>query len=214
MPSESKLILDAETQRRQGYLVVDQLVEWSNRLDSGPAARRATRRELEARLATPPPEGPSDFATLLDRLMTEVIPYGQHTDHPRFMSYAPGAATWPAVLGDLIVDGCNVFGGSWLGNSGTTVVELTVLDWIKSWLGYPGVAEGLLTSGGSEANLFAVLSARKAILADELEGAVVYVTDQAHASVDRALRATGIAGSADPAARARWPVPDAAEAAA
>ncbi len=193
MPSESKLILDAETQRRLGYLVVDQLVEWSSRLDSGPAAVRATRRELEAGLTTLPPEDPSDFAALVDRLMTEVIPYGQRTDHPRFMGYVPGAATWPAVLGDLIVGGCNVFGGSWLGNSGTTVLELTVLDWIKSWLGYPSVAEGLLTSGGSEANLLAVLCARKAILDDELEGAVVYVTGQVHASVDRALRATGIA---------------------
>ena len=194
MPSESKLILDAETQRRLGYLVIDQLVEWSSRLDSGPAAVRATRRELEAELApTLPPEDPSDFAALVDRLMTEVIPYGQRTDHPRFMGYVPGAATWPAVLGDLIVGGCDVFGGSWLGNSGTAVLELTVLDWIKSWLGYPSVAEGLLTSGGSEANLLAVLCARKAILDDELEGAVVYVTGQVHASVDRALRATGIA---------------------
>ena len=185
-------MLDEETMRALGYLVVDRLVEWNTGLEHGPAANQITRHELEAQLAGPPSEQPSEFATLVDRLLTELIPYGQRTDHPRFMGYVPGAATWPAVLGDLIVDGCNVFGGSWLGNAGTTVVELTVLDWIKSWLGYPDAAEGLLTSGGSEANLLGVLCARRAIVEDELEGAVAYVTDQAHASVERALRAAGI----------------------
>src|SRR5262249_9446576 len=150
------------------------------------------RSALEARLAQPPPEEPSDFEALVEELLTEVVPYGQYTDHPRFVGYVPGAATWPAVLGDLIVDGCNVFVGSWLGNAGTTVLQLVVLDWFKRWLGYPDDAEGLLTGGGSEANLLAVLCARRAILGDDLTGAVAYVTDQAHASVDRALRAAGL----------------------
>src|SRR5262249_47932591 len=193
MPGDSELVLDAETMRSFGYLVVDRLVARHVALDDGPAARRRPRRELEARLSQLPPEVPSDFGALVDELLTEIVPYGQYTDHPRFVGYVPGAATWPAVLGDLIADGCNVFGGSWLGNAGTTMVELVVLDWFKRWLGYPDEAEGLLTGGGSEANLLAVLCARRGILGDDLTGAVAYVTDQAHASVERALRAAGIA---------------------
>src|SRR5262245_46272564 len=126
MPGDSELVLDAETMRRFGYLVVDRLVARHAALDDGPAARRRSRSALEARLAQPPPEEPSDFEALVEELLTEVVPYGQYTDHPRFVGYVPGAATWPAVLGDLIVDGCNVFGGSWLGNAGTTVLELVV----------------------------------------------------------------------------------------
>jgi len=192
MRPDTELVLDAETMRRFGYLVVDRLVEWNEKLEEGPAARRLARSELEARLARPPSEEPADFAALVGELLSEVIPYGQRTDHPRFVGYVPGAATWPAVLGDLIADGCNVFGGSWLGNAGTTVVELTVLDWFKRWLGYPDEAEGLLTGGGSEANLLGVLCARRAILGDDPAGAVAYVTEQAHASVERALRAAGV----------------------
>jgi len=194
MRPRSELVLDADTMRRLGYQVVDRLAEWSVALDDGPAARRIGRRELEDRLLQPPSEEPADFGRLVDELLAELIPYGQRTDHPRFMGYVPGAATWPAVLGDLIADGCNVFGGSWLGNAGTTVLELAVLNWFKEWLGYPPDAEGLLTSGGSEANLLAVLCARRAILADDPSGGVAYVTDQAHASVERALRAAGVAG--------------------
>jgi glutamate/tyrosine decarboxylase-like PLP-dependent enzyme len=192
MRHHSELALDAETMRRFGYLVVDRLVEWNAGLDDRPAAERCSRSELEARLARPPSERPSDFGELVDELLAEVVRYGQRTDHPRFVGYVPGAATWPAVLGDLIADGCNVFGGSWLGNAGTTVVELAVLDWFKRWTGYPAEGEGLLTGGGSEANLLAVLCARRAILGDDLTGAVAYVTEQAHASVERALRGAGV----------------------
>src|SRR5262245_56737771 len=145
------LQLTPEEMRRLGHLVVDRLVDWSTALPDASTAGLRPRAELEAELAGQPPEGPSDPVGLVDRQLTDVIPYGQRTDHPRFMGYVPGAATWPAVLGNLISEGCNVFGGSWLGNAGTTVLELVVLDWFRGWLGLPPGGEGVLTSGGSEA---------------------------------------------------------------
>jgi aromatic-L-amino-acid/L-tryptophan decarboxylase len=192
VPEALPLQLTPDEMRRLGHLVVDRLVEWSTALPDASAAGLRPRAELEADLAGPPPEGPSDAAALVDRLLTEVIPYGQRTDHPRFMGYVPGAATWPAVLGNLIAEGCNVFGGSWLGNAGTTVLELVVLDWFRGWLGLPPGGEGVLTSGGSEANLLAILCARQRVLGDDLPAGVAYVTEQAHASVERALRAAGL----------------------
>lgn len=192
MPGDSKLVLDAESMRLLGYFVIDRLVEWNTALGDAPASGRRARVELETALGGPPSEKPSPPEALVERLLNDAIPYGQRTDHPRFMGYVPGAATWPAVLGDLIADGCDVFGGSWTGNAGTTVLELTVLDWFKHWLGYPATGEGLLTSGGSEANLLGILCARDAIVEGELAAAVAYVTDEAHASVERALRAAGL----------------------
>jgi aromatic-L-amino-acid/L-tryptophan decarboxylase len=192
VPGASELQPDSESMRRLGYLVVDRLVEWNEELANRPAATRAPRAELEQALAGAPSEDPCDPEALLGRLFADAIPYGQRTDHPRFMGYVPGAGTWTAVLGGLVAKGCNVFGGSWLGNAGTTVLELTVLDWFKEWLGYPTDADGLLTSGGSEANLLGVLCARATILDDDLGDAVAYTTAEAHSSVGRALRAAGL----------------------
>ena len=42
-----------------------------------------------------------------------------------------------------------------------TQVELLVLDWFKEILGYPAQAQGILTGGGSEANLTALVVARE-----------------------------------------------------
>src|SRR5262249_35296968 len=92
----------------------------------------------------------------------------------------------------LIAGGCNVFGGSWLGSAGTTVLELTVLDWFKQWLGYPESGEGLLTGGGSEANLLGILCARDTIVGDGLAAPGADLTDRTQAYVERALRAAGL----------------------
>ena len=177
--------------RRSGYLVIDRLVERATALGDGPAWQPGDRGELAALVGGRPDELPGDVTALIDLLLEEVVPRGQRPDHPRFLGYVPGAATWPAVLGDLLASGCNIFAGSWIGSSGATAVELAVLEWFSAWVGYPDAAEGILTSGGSEANLLGVLCARNAILADDPTGAVVYLSTEAHSSVDRALRAAG-----------------------
>jgi glutamate/tyrosine decarboxylase-like PLP-dependent enzyme len=187
------LELDAETMRALGYRAVDLLVERLETLEEQPAWSTGSRTELDALLREPPPAGPGDPAALLERLVAEVITYGQRTDHPRFLAYIPGTPTWPSVLGDLVAAGANVFTGTWIGSAGATEVELVVLDWFNEWLGYPAEAGGVLTSGGSEANLTAVACARTLRLGDSFADAIVYVSAQSHSSIVRAVRVLGFA---------------------
>jgi glutamate/tyrosine decarboxylase-like PLP-dependent enzyme len=70
-------------------------------------------------------------------------------------------------------------------------LELAVIDWLRQWCGLPESAGGLFVSGGSIANLTAIVAARHAKLNDRIEGAVVYYSDQTHSSVERAWRIAG-----------------------
>src|SRR5207248_1361598 len=74
---------------------------------------------------------------------------------------------------------------------GPTQVEIVVLDWFKQFLGYPPAASGLLTSGGSEANLTALAVARERLSYDDRRRAVLYVAEHRHWSVDRAAKILG-----------------------
>ena len=67
-----------------------------------------------------------------------------------------------------------------------------MLDWFREWLGFPDTGGGVLTSGGSAANLGALVAAREA--AGNPHNAVVYVSDQGHSSLERAARIAGIPG--------------------
>lgn len=177
--------------RQLGYRVVDLLVDRITNLDAEPAWRPGDRAELERTLRRPAPDGPVDFDDILQSLTRDALPYGGRVDHPRFFGFVPGSPTWPGILGDLIAAGYNVFQGSWLGGSGASEIELIVLDWFKSWVGYPDTASGLFTSGGSAANLTAIALARQLRSGGHDDHAVIYMSSESHSSCDRAARVLG-----------------------
>ena len=188
---EDALELDPETMRRMGYEVVDLLVERIGALREGPVIRTATPAEMAARLTEPAPEAGRDFASLLTRLDTDVLPFVGHFDHPRFFGYVPGAGTWPGALGDLIAAATNIDAGAWREAAGPTQLELTVLDWFRDWIGYPEGAGGILLSGGSGANQAAIACARETLVGPMSARIVAYTSDQSHSSIARAARHLG-----------------------
>jgi glutamate/tyrosine decarboxylase-like PLP-dependent enzyme len=182
--------MDPDTMRRLGYAVVDRVVDrWAGIADGG-AGRTATRSEMEARLREPLPRAGEPIEPLLERFWADVEPYAMRADHPGFFAFIPSSPTFASVLGDWLASGCNLFGGTWLEAAGPSEVELVVLDWLKECVGLPPEAEGLLTSGGSAANLMGLAAARQAVLGGRPNG-VAYLSDQTHTAVDRALRILG-----------------------
>jgi glutamate/tyrosine decarboxylase-like PLP-dependent enzyme len=152
----------------------------------------ASRRQMEALLREPPPEAGRDFAAVLAEFDARVAAYCFRVNHPRFLAFVPSAPTFVSVLGDLLCAGTNFFAGVWLEAAGAAQVELLVLDWFKEFLGYPAEASGILTGGGSEANLTALLVARERLSFAERGRAVLYLTEQRHWSIDRAAKVIGL----------------------
>jgi aromatic-L-amino-acid decarboxylase len=79
--------------------------------------------------------------------------------------------------------------------AGPNALELVVLDWFRAWLGLPAGTGGLLTTGGSNATLTAVIAARHAAIGDDAERIArltMYTSDQAHSSVVRAAWMAGV----------------------
>lgn len=175
--------------RRLGYAVVDAVVKRARGLRDDVPWRGGTRRELEPLLREPCPEDSGDADAAIARAVTEILPRAGRIDHPRFFAFVPSSPTWASVLGDFLTTGFNTFQGTWLESAGPSQIELVVLEWFREWLGLPDGAGGLFTSGGSAANLCAVVAAREA--AGHPERPVLYLSDQSHSSVERAGRIAG-----------------------
>lgn len=148
------------------------------------------RRELEDRLLKPPPEESRSASQVIEEVAHEILPIALRLDHPRCFGFIPSQPTWPGVLADFMIAGFNVNQCSWLTSSGPSQLELVVIDWFRRWIGYPESAGGLLTSGGSAANLDALVAAREA--ANHLERASLYMSDQSHSALVKAARVIGI----------------------
>src|ERR1700693_5777031 len=181
---DNPLAIESETMREIAHQVVDMLIARLEDPERDPVLRSATRDEMEQRLGDP-------FDEIMARLTSDILPLTARYDHPGYLAFVPGFGTWPAALGDFIASACNLYGGSWKEGAGPSQVEITVLDWFKEWIGYTREAAGILTSGGSAANMTALACARESLIGAMADDVVVYLSDQAHASLARAARILG-----------------------
>ncbi len=188
MNTPDPLGLDAAEMRRLGYWVVDRVIAHFESVADEPAIQTGTPSQLRAALGGPPPEKGSDPLRALETLTDVALANMQHGDHPRNFARVPGPSSFAGVLGEWLGAGFNAIAASWAGGSGPAAVELVTLDWLRSLLGLPEGAEGVMTSGGSLANLTALAAAR----ANDGAG-VCYLSDETHASIVRGLPALGFA---------------------
>ncbi|HXG45278.1 MAG TPA: aminotransferase class I/II-fold pyridoxal phosphate-dependent enzyme [Gemmatimonadales bacterium] len=195
MPSPSPLELDQATMQRLGRLVADQVAAHLAGLRHHRVYTTISRADAERLIASPPPDTGRPVEELLGFLRERVFPHHIPEPHPGFLAYVQSCPTFPAVLGDWLASGYNFFGGAWAVAGGPAMLEVTVLDWFRRWLGMPPEAGGLLTSGGSTANLMALVAARHRAVGDvaaRLPRLTLYASEQSHSSVFRAAWIAGI----------------------
>jgi glutamate/tyrosine decarboxylase-like PLP-dependent enzyme len=126
------------------------------------------------------------------RVFAEVLaPATISVDHPRYLSFIPGAPSEAAVLFDLVVGASSIYGGSWYEGAGAVYAENQALRWLADLAGFPPEAGGVFVQGGTNGNLSALVAARhEAALARGERPARWHlaVADSAHSSVAAAAR--------------------------
>lgn len=187
----AELEFSPERMREIGYRVVDCLVEHLATLGTQPVGVKGDPAVLISALNEPAPEHATEFETVLAQVQQQILRNTMHVNHPRFLAYVPGPSNFISVMADALISGYDVFAGTWLSGSGPAAVELAVLNWLRDACGLPESAGGLFVSGGTMANLTALAVARHVVLADRVDGAIVYFSDQAHSSLEKALRLIG-----------------------
>jgi glutamate/tyrosine decarboxylase-like PLP-dependent enzyme len=151
----------------------------------------------------PAPQGPTPLADLLAEFAGRLAPHQLNSWHPRALGYFTPAPLWSSIVGELLAQVTNQGVDVWHCGPSAAFVEEEVIAWLCGLAGYGEGAFGLLTSGGLTANLMAMAIARDRHLARlrgsahpprgvELEGARIYVSDQAHFSFQRGLAILGM----------------------
>ncbi len=135
-----------------------------------------------------------DFPALLETLKTAVNFEGINPASGGHMGYIPGGGIYPSAWGDFIADITNCYSGVSFASPGGAKMERLLVHWMASLVGYPATAGGDLTSGGSMANLTAIIAARETmgIRSRQVENSCIYMTTDAHHCVDKAIRAAGL----------------------
>ncbi len=82
-------------------------------------------------------------------------------DHPRHLAFVPASPTRAAVMFDLVTSAASVHGAFWLEGAGCIFAENEAMRWLVSLTGLPAGAFGVFTTGGTAANLSALVTARE-----------------------------------------------------
>ena len=165
-------------------------------LDCGPAFV-ASNSENDALYDSPISEEPMDTGTVLDLLDRGAHSSGVNVGSAGTMAYIPGSNLYASALADYLGAVTNRYSGLYFAAPGSVRMERVLLRWMADLMGYPAESTGDLTSGGSIANLVGIVTARDArgLKAKNFDKAVVYLTEQSHHAIDKALRIAGLGES-------------------
>ena len=140
----------------------------------------------------------------LTRLMDEcrtIFDLSRHNCHPRFFGYVASPSTPIGAYADLVASALNANITCWRSGPAGTELEQLVVRWLGSLIEYDANAKGLLTSGGSMANMIALLVAsRRKLGADASrkglwtagQPLIVYASEEAHMSIAKAADVLGL----------------------
>ncbi len=191
MPGPSDFDLGADEMRALGYRVIDMLVDHHSALPEKSATAFSRRDALEKQLREAPPDKGRAPHEVLATVEREVLSNIMYCTHPRHFAWVPGPSNFIGVLADALAAGVNVCPGTWLESSGPSQIELITTEWLVELCGLPDTAGGVFVSGGSIANLTGLAAARQVKLAGDMDGAVIYSSDQAHSSNWKNIRILG-----------------------
>jgi aromatic-L-amino-acid decarboxylase len=178
--SVTNLELSPEAMRKMSEEAVRAVVDHIASLPGSSRSGLEGSEEIARSLREPPPETGTGFKSLLELLMSKVIPASINSAHPTYIAFIPGGGLFPAAIADFIGSATNRFTGAWFAAPAAVRLETNVIEWFARWMGYPEAARGILTSGGSLANFSAVVAARRHLLDDDLSRGVIYGSNQTH----------------------------------
>ncbi|GIH89493.1 pyridoxal phosphate-dependent decarboxylase family protein [Planobispora siamensis] len=194
------MIWNVEEFTRAAGVTVERLAAYVEESQRGlpPVIARRPPRELAERLGLTrwireggmTPEGYADF-------LAGYLAEGTRLHHPASLGHQVASPDFPAALADFVHGAANNPMAIYEMGASAATVEFEVLRWMLDKTGYGEAGGGVLTHGGSLANLTALLAARAAAAprawTDGVPGDLaVLAPESAHYSLTRAAAILGL----------------------
>jgi aromatic-L-amino-acid decarboxylase len=147
--------------------------------------------EYARTLIEPLPEHGTAYEPLLDHLFDDLIPRSFNAGGPGYLAYIPGSGIIHSAIADFIADAVNRYVGVFAAAPALAQIEANVVRWLCEIVGFGKGSGGVLTTGGSLANLIALVTARKELLPEDFLRGTLYCGDQVHHAFQKAAMVAG-----------------------
>lgn len=188
--------------RKHGHDVVDWIASYLEKPDIWPVLPETKPGQLRQQLPSAPPTQPESMDAVLEDFRKLIVPATTHWNHPAFMAYFANSSTGAGVLGETLSAALNVNAMLWRTGPAATELEQVTLDWLRQMLGLPASFVGTINDTASSSTLYALAAARELhpelrLREDGMSGRpdlpriVLYCSEEAHSSVDKAVMTLG-----------------------
>ncbi|CAM2010419.1 pyridoxal-dependent decarboxylase [Acanthopleuribacter pedis] len=200
-PITENLTLDPQdwsTMRRLAHQALDEMLDFQTDVRNRPVWREVPEASLDLMAQAAPRAGLGSEQVVADMLQ-HVVPYPSGHAHPRFWGWVCGTGTPIGMVADMLAAGVNASSGAF--NDAPSRIEAQLIGWMRDLFDFPETTSGIVTSGGSVANMIGLAVGRDAIIGEPLRQRgltglsgtpVVYTSDQVHSSVDKAMMLLGL----------------------
>ena len=191
--------LEPEEFRSAGHDVVDWIADYFARPEQYRVQSDVEPGRLFDSLPPNPPRRGGSARDILGEFDRRIVPHLVHWNHPGFMAYFSAGGSAPGVLADALAAAVNNVGLLWRSSPALAELEQRTLDWLGGLLGLPESWFATIHDTASTATFHAVIAAREAAAerkrregaALDLNRIVMYTSEQAHSSVEKAMAALG-----------------------
>lgn len=199
--------LEPDEFRRIGYRTIDVMADYFASLDDFDVYPSARGEEVERVFQAPLPESGEDPNDILDDWERHILPFTTHVGSPRYFGFVNGSGSMIATLAEALAASVNMNPGAWKPAPAATEIERQCVRWLAELIGYGTGCGGLLTSGGTMANVTALATALRSVAPYDvslhgLQNSPVgrfrlYMADhEGHVSITRAMSLLGLGGDA------------------
>lgn len=191
-------ILDMNEFRKIGHRIVDRIAEYLEEVEDQALFPDVSPQHLDNLFSEPLPEKSVPAEDILEELEDKLFPFCCHVNHPGYFGFITSTPTPVGILGDFISSALNQNVGLYTIGPGAVTLERQAVRWLADLIGYNEQAGGHLTSGGTMANLEGLKLARDWVSNNKIQNDgirdqwAVYVSEERHVSLDKAVDIIGV----------------------
>ncbi|HKH49067.1 MAG TPA: pyridoxal-dependent decarboxylase, partial [Thermoanaerobaculia bacterium] len=195
--------LPSDEIRQALHRAADRTADYLDSVEAYPVVPRIQPGDVARQLPAAPPALPETMDAILDDYERLIEPNTTHWNHPGFLAYFGITGSGPGIVAEALAAALNNNAMLWRSGPAPTELEERVCDWLRQMMDLPEVFRGHINDTASTSSLVALAAARHRLpgldvrvrgLAGRPDAPplVVYASDQAHSSIDKAAIVLGL----------------------
>ena len=185
---------------KHAHELVEWMADYMENVENYPVKSSVGPAEIFSKIPDSPPTHPESFDSIIKDIDEIIMPGITHWQSPNFFAYFPANTSPPSILAEMLIATLGSQCMIWETSPAAAELEEKMMIWLRDLIGLPSGFEGVIQDTASTATLAAIITAREKITnflinsegAEHAGTLKVYCSDQAHSSVEKAVKICGI----------------------